>query len=54
MHKESVEQTNYEDDLARQTNTNRQYSCLSTTNKLVQPASFGHSGIPTQILEQNN
>ena len=54
MHKESVHHTEYEDDLVRQTNTDNQYSCLSTTNKFIQPASFGHSSTSTQMSGRNN
>jgi len=54
MHKEGVEHTNYEDDLVRQTNIDRPYDCLSTTNKPIQSASFGHSGTSAQMSKQNN
>ena len=54
IHKEGGEHTNYEDDLVSQTNIDRRYGCLSTTNKHIQPASFGHSGTSAQMSGRNN
>ena len=51
MHKEGAEHTEYEDDLIRQTNIDRRYGCIFTTNKLVQLASFGHNGTFAQMSE---
>jgi len=51
MHKESVEHTEYEDDLVRETNTDRRYSCLLITNKHVQLASFGDNGTSARMSE---
>jgi len=48
-----VEYTEYEVGLTRQTNIDRNYGSLSTTSKLLQPPSFGHSGISVQMSEQN-
>jgi len=43
VRKEGLEHKEYEDDFVRQTNTDSQYGYLFTTNKPVQPTSFGHS-----------
>ena len=51
MHKEDMKHTDYEDDLVRQSNTDRRYDYLSTTNKLVQLALFGHNSISAQMSE---
>jgi len=52
--REGVEHTECEVGLARQTNIDMNYECLSTTNMPLQLASFGHSGTFVQMSEQNN
>jgi len=49
--REGTEHIEYEVGLARQTNINMNYDCLSTTSKLFQQASFGYNGTSFQILE---
>ena len=52
--REGAEHAEYEVGLTRQTNIDMNYGCLSTTNMLLQLASFGHSGTFVQMSEQNN
>jgi len=49
MNKEGVEHIEFEKDPVRRTNNDIIYNCLSTTNKLLQPVSFGHSDTSTQM-----
>ena len=49
--REGAEHTEYEVALAIQTNIDRNYDCLSTTSKVFQQTSFGHSDTSIQMLE---
>jgi len=48
-----VENTEYEKAFVKQVNFDNQYACLSTTNKFLQPASFGHNGTSAQVSSQD-
>ena len=49
-----VKHTGYKEDIIRQINIDSRYGHFSTINKLLRPASFGHSNTSAQVSRRNN